>query len=74
MYLVMEICEGGELVDVLKIRERMLEEECKIIMFRLVSVILYFYKNGIVVILVLLDFLIKVLVLYANEGIVYLLM
>lgn len=46
MYLVMEICEGGELVDVLKIRERMLEEECKIIMFRLVSVILYFYKNG----------------------------
>lgn len=74
MYLVMEICEGGELVDVLKIRERMLEEECKIIMFRLVSVILYFYKNGIVVILVLVDFLIKVLVFYVNEGIVYLLM
>lgn len=46
MYLVMEICEGGELADALKTRERMSEEECKIIMSRLASAISYLHKNG----------------------------
>lgn len=72
MYLVMEICEGGELADALKTRERMSEEECKIIMSRLASAISYLHKNGTVVTLVSSDSLIKALVLHANEGIVYL--
>lgn len=46
MYLVMELCEGGELADALKTRERMSEEECKIIMSRLASAISYLHKNG----------------------------
>lgn len=48
MYLVMELCEGGELADALKTRERMSEEECKIIMSRLANAISYLHKNDIV--------------------------
>lgn len=48
MYLVMELCEGGELADALKARERIPEEECKIIMSRLASAISYLHKNDIV--------------------------
>lgn len=48
MYLVMELCEGGELADALKTRERMSEEECKIIMSRLAGAISYLHKNDIV--------------------------
>lgn len=46
MYLVMELCEGGELADALKARERIPEDECKIIMTRLASAISYLHKNG----------------------------
>lgn len=46
MYLVMELCEGGELADALKSQERIPEEECKIIMTRLASAISYLHKNG----------------------------
>ncbi|XP_048768577.1 serine/threonine-protein kinase 33-like [Ostrea edulis] len=48
MYLVMELCEGGELADAVKTRERISEEECKIIMTRLANAISYLHKNDIV--------------------------
>lgn len=48
MYLVMELCEGGELADVMKNREPLPENECKIIMTRLANAISYLHKNDIV--------------------------
>lgn len=48
MYLVMELCTGGELADVLKEKKYFSEVETKQIMERLASGIAYLHKNGIV--------------------------
>nr|KAG5706822.1 hypothetical protein BaRGS_004157 [Batillaria attramentaria] len=48
MYLVMELCTGGELADVLKEKNYFSEAETKIIMERLASGLAYLHKNGIV--------------------------
>lgn len=48
MYLVMEMCTGGELADVLKEKKYFTEAETKIIMGRLSGGIAYLHKHGIV--------------------------
>ncbi len=42
----MELCEGGELADVLKERKTFSEEDTKKIMFRLASAVSYLHKKG----------------------------
>ncbi|PVD29079.1 hypothetical protein C0Q70_11676 [Pomacea canaliculata] len=46
MYLVMELCTGGELADVLTEKGHFTEEETKILMTRLCSAISYLHKHG----------------------------
>ena len=46
MYLVMELCEGGELSDILKEKKYFMESEVKIITKELASAIAYLHKNG----------------------------
>ena len=47
MYLIMEVCDGGELKDVLKERSTFTEIEVKTIIQRLASAISYLHKHGI---------------------------
>ena len=46
MYLVMELCEGGEMADILKEKKYFMESEVKIITKELCSAIAYLHKNG----------------------------
>ena len=46
MYLVMSLCEGGELSKEVSHRGKLPEEETQIIMARLASAIAYLHKNG----------------------------
>ena len=46
MYLIMELCEGGELADVLKEKGPFSEEETRTIVARLTSAIAYLHKKG----------------------------
>ena len=46
MYLVMELCDGGELADMLKEHKTFSEEDTKKIMLRLTSAVSYLHKNG----------------------------
>lgn len=48
MYLVMEMCKGGELADVLKERKMFNENETKLIIQKLAGAIAYLHKHGIV--------------------------
>ncbi|XP_064628533.1 serine/threonine-protein kinase 33-like isoform X2 [Lineus longissimus] len=48
IYLVMELCDGGELADALRERELFTENETKTIMRKLASAISYLHKNDIV--------------------------
>lgn len=42
----MELCEGGELADVLKEQQTFSEEDTKKIMCRLTSAVAYLHKKG----------------------------
>lgn len=46
MYLVMELCDGGELADVLKVKKYYSEADTKVIITKLASAIAYLHKNG----------------------------
>ena len=46
MFLVLELCEGGELADALKAKEHFDESCVKTIMKRLSSAVSYLHKNG----------------------------
>ena len=46
MYLVMELCEGGELADMLKENKTFSEQDTKKMMQRLTSAVSYLHKNG----------------------------
>ncbi len=46
MYLVMELCAGGELSKELKAQGTLREQDAKTIMHRLASAIAYLHKNG----------------------------
>ena len=46
MYLIMELCEGGELADVLSQKKYFTEKDTKTIMSRVASAISYLHKNG----------------------------
>ncbi|KAK3096801.1 hypothetical protein FSP39_003437 [Pinctada imbricata] len=48
IYLIMELCEGGELADAVKEKGSYPEEDCKTIMTKLASAISYLHKNDIV--------------------------
>ncbi|XP_068116865.1 serine/threonine-protein kinase 33 [Hyperolius riggenbachi] len=48
MYLVMELCEGGELREILQRRKRFSERETRYIIHSLASAIAYLHKNDIV--------------------------
>lgn len=48
MFLVMELCEGGELADMLKDRKFFCESEVRLITKELASAIAYLHKNDIV--------------------------
>lgn len=46
MYLVMELCEHGELADMLKSQQYFKEDEVRMIIRDLASAISYLHKNG----------------------------
>ena len=46
MYLVMELCENGELADILKDKGSFDERDVKTIVEKLASAISYLHKNG----------------------------
>lgn len=46
MYLVMELCEHGELANLLKVQHHFKEEEVTPIIRDLASAISYLHKNG----------------------------
>lgn len=46
MYLVMELCGGGELADALKEKKYYMESEVKVITKELASAIAYLHKKG----------------------------
>lgn len=46
MFLVMELCEGGELADALKEKKYFMESEVKVITKELASAIAYLHKSG----------------------------
>lgn len=46
MFLVMELCQGGELADELKKRGYFSESDTKNLMQKLASAISYLHKNG----------------------------
>ena len=46
MYLVMELCTGGELADVLKEHKMFAEAETKQIMLKLAGAIAYLHRHG----------------------------
>lgn len=48
MYLIMELCEGGELADELKEKGTFSEDETRTIVARLTSAISYLHKDGMV--------------------------
>ncbi|CAH1800245.1 unnamed protein product, partial [Owenia fusiformis] len=48
MYLVMELCERGELADILKVKGQLPEDDVKTVMKKLASAISYLHKNDIV--------------------------
>lgn len=48
MYLVMELCEGGELADILKEKQTFSEEDTKVIMTKMAEAISYLHKRDIV--------------------------
>lgn len=48
MYLVMELCEGGELFDVLKERQTFCEKDTKVIMTKMAKATSYLHKRDIV--------------------------
>ena len=43
---MMELCEGGEMADILKEKKYFMESEVKIITKELCSAIAYLHKNG----------------------------
>ncbi|XP_074662474.1 serine/threonine-protein kinase 33-like isoform X2 [Tubulanus polymorphus] len=45
IYLVMELCEGGELADVLKLKKTFSEHDAKVVLQKLTSAIKYLHKN-----------------------------
>ena len=53
----MELCEGGELADVLSQKKYFTEKDTKTIMSRVASAISYLHKNGKIPQLVSYDFL-----------------
>ncbi|XP_063403821.1 serine/threonine-protein kinase 33-like isoform X1 [Mytilus trossulus] len=48
MFLVMELCEGGELADVLREKEKFSESDTKVIMKKMFDAISYLHKKDIV--------------------------
>ena len=46
MYLVMELCEGGELFDVLRERQTFCEKDTKVIMTKMAKATSYLHKRG----------------------------
>ena len=46
MYLLMELCEGGELADVLKEKQTFSEEDTKVIMTKMAAATSYLHKTG----------------------------
>lgn len=48
MYLVMELCKGGELWELLKRKRYFMEEEAKVVMRSLAEVVVYMHDNDIV--------------------------
>ena len=46
MYLVLELCNGGELSDLFKEKGAFTEEDTRITIERLTSTISYLHKNG----------------------------
>jgi len=48
LYLVLELCQGGELLDRIRLKKSLTERECAQIMRVIVATVEYLHKNGVV--------------------------